>query len=119
MELGPNQTRWIEALKSGLYAQGVFALRRDDKFCCLGVACEIFGVPRTPTTGSNEMAYGLSEEICGAPIETIDLLQLWGTAGDDIGSQSSLATLNDNGHTFAEIATLLETSPERYFRSPA
>ena len=65
------------------------------------------------------MAYGRSEEICGAPAETIDLLQLWGQAGDDIGSESSLAHLNDNGRTFAEIADHVTAHPERYFRSPA
>ena len=32
---------WIEALRSGKYEQGRGALRMGDKFCCLGVACDL------------------------------------------------------------------------------
>ena len=34
--------RWIEALKSGKYKQGYGQLRAKNKYCCLGVACEVF-----------------------------------------------------------------------------
>ena len=116
-QLGPNQTLWLEALRSNNYAQGRYSLRREDRFCCLGVACEIFGVPSSiPDEGS--VAYGLSEEVCGAPIETIELLQLYGQAGDDVGSSDSLAHMNDNGASFTQIADLITANPERYFRSP-
>lgn len=33
---------WVETLRSGKYKQGTFVLRdRKDKFCCLGVLCDI------------------------------------------------------------------------------
>jgi len=33
---------WVEALRSGKYEQGRLALRsKDDKYCCLGVLCDI------------------------------------------------------------------------------
>lgn len=32
---------WIDALRSGKYEQGRNALCKDNKFCCLGVLCEI------------------------------------------------------------------------------
>lgn len=33
---------WVETLRSGKYEQGSFVLRsKDDKFCCLGVLCDI------------------------------------------------------------------------------
>ena len=32
---------WVSALRSGDYEQGRNNLRRGDKFCCLGVACEV------------------------------------------------------------------------------
>lgn len=34
--------KWVLALVSGEYKQGKGVLRRGDKYCCLGVACEIF-----------------------------------------------------------------------------
>ena len=40
--------RWVEALRSGEYKQGLSVLRRidesgngQDSYCCLGVLCEI------------------------------------------------------------------------------
>lgn len=39
-----NNRKWIKALRSGRYKQGVKRLRGDDKFCCLGVACDISGL---------------------------------------------------------------------------
>lgn len=36
-----QKAKWIEALRSGDYKQGQGALREDDRFCCLGLACEI------------------------------------------------------------------------------
>lgn len=33
--------KWVEALRSGKYEQGHGALRKDDKFCCLGVLCDV------------------------------------------------------------------------------
>ena len=48
--------KWIAALRSGQYPKGRSALAsRDNKdepfsFCCLGVACEIFGKVRQETT---------------------------------------------------------------------
>lgn len=37
--------KWIEALRSGEYKQGYYRLRtyskKEDTFCCLGVACDV------------------------------------------------------------------------------
>lgn len=33
---------WVEALRSGEYQQGRNALRADDRFCCLGVLCDVY-----------------------------------------------------------------------------
>ena len=37
----PELEEWINALKSGEYTQGVGQLRKDDKYCCLGVYCDL------------------------------------------------------------------------------
>lgn len=36
-----EKKKWVAALRSGKYKQGQKALLKDDKFCCLGVACAI------------------------------------------------------------------------------
>jgi hypothetical protein len=39
------KAKWIEALRSGKYKQGRWALRtKSDDFCCLGVLCDVSGV---------------------------------------------------------------------------
>ena len=38
----PEQKQWIAALRSGAYEQGTEWLEKDGKFCCLGVACNLF-----------------------------------------------------------------------------
>ena len=35
------KTKWLEALRSGEYKQGMAYLCRDNKFCCLGVLYDI------------------------------------------------------------------------------
>lgn len=32
----------VDALRSGEYEQGQAALRTEDKYCCLGVACDVY-----------------------------------------------------------------------------
>ena len=39
-----NIQKWVDALRSGKYAQTTGRLREGDSFCCLGVACEISGL---------------------------------------------------------------------------
>lgn len=34
--------KWVAALRSGEYEQGKGRLREGDKFCCLGVLCDIY-----------------------------------------------------------------------------
>ena len=43
-EQAANRKLWIAALRSGKYEQGKYRLRVNDKFCCLGVACDILGI---------------------------------------------------------------------------
>jgi hypothetical protein len=35
------RARWTAALRSGDYPQGANALRRHDRWCCLGVLCDL------------------------------------------------------------------------------
>jgi hypothetical protein len=66
---------WIEALESGEYRQGRGSLRTyDDKYCCLGVACDLLVQkdvlpewelhPAGDVYISDGMAASLSDEAC-------------------------------------------------------
>ena len=37
-----NRKKWVAALRSGKFKQGKKQLKANNKFCCLGVACELF-----------------------------------------------------------------------------
>lgn len=37
-----NMRLWAKELRGGKYKQAQGRLRRDDRFCCLGVACDLF-----------------------------------------------------------------------------
>jgi len=40
-KLNPVAQKWVKALRSGKYKQGRNRLRKKDRFCCLGVLCEL------------------------------------------------------------------------------
>lgn len=37
-----NRKKWVDALRSGKFKQGRKTLNQANKFCCQGVACELF-----------------------------------------------------------------------------
>ena len=37
--------KWVEALRSGKYKQCKGRLQKKDGYCCLGVLCDISGIP--------------------------------------------------------------------------
>lgn len=37
------KAKWVAALRSGNYEQGHYRLRSNDRYCCLGVLCDIVG----------------------------------------------------------------------------
>jgi hypothetical protein len=126
------RARWTAALRSGDYQQAKGALRRDgDGRCCLGVLCDLAvadGIIEPPSyddhddvweytadgeslvlpaavyrwAGINTRQDELSRENALAnPIVTVD---------DDGGSLEAraLATLNDDGWTFPQIADAID-----------
>ena len=87
------QEKWVEALESGEYKQGKTYLRdSEDKYCCLGVACEVMGVEKTyigDTVRFGNCLVTLSE-------------RLMNKLG--IEKQSHFIVMNDSGKSFKEIA---------------
>jgi len=39
------KSSWVTALRSGKFKQTTVSLRRGNSYCCLGVLCQIAGVP--------------------------------------------------------------------------
>lgn len=114
-----NVEKWVKALRSGDYKQGQFNLNKDGKFCCLGVACELFkdelklevtvirvGRANYGATKYNGVASDLPEEV-------MNYLGLKSPYGNFRGG--SLAALNDVGTSFNEIADLIESKPKGLF----
>lgn len=86
---------WVRALRSGKFRQGRGELYRCGKRCCLGVLCEISGVPRIGHTYGGEI-HILSRRL----LEEFDL------SSDDV---DRLVRLNDVGErSFRFIADWIE-----------
>lgn len=74
---------WVKALRDGTFEQGTSVLRTvDDKFCCLGVACELASnkvgtkfrklSPEAPYIGDDDISgidtgYAFGNKACGLP----------------------------------------------------
>lgn len=120
---------WTAALRSGRYRQGHGKLTRvrtvDDvpEYCCLGVLCELAaqeGVVEAREgvsfSDSTHVVYG--DETNYLPIAVqrwaelpshnppVDLSVDLGNV--TLGDQDTLAGMNDDGRTFAEIADVIE-----------
>lgn len=112
-ELNPNAKKWVEALRSGKYEQGIGALCKDGRYCCLGVAVE---VARDNGVACDEIRD--TDESLGGVFATVrEWVGLADCAGDFSKSNfsTSLASVNDNGKSFAEIADIVESQPKGLF----
>lgn len=98
-----TRKEWTDALRSGKYKQGSYSLVKEyqgqEHFCCLGVACEISGLPRNDKNTWTSAVEGY------LPAEIAKMLQL------DGGQQNTLALLNDgtDGVTFERIADFIDS----------
>lgn len=102
--------QWVNALRSGKYIQGEGKLKQkmDDGvvYCCLGVLCEIVGVPYITTKGFYEYIFD------GASFSTSSMTNVY-FADDDrslpIEVQNVLTDMNDHGDKdFNQIADWIE-----------
>lgn len=116
------QRKWIDALRSGLYEQGRLRLKGSGGYCCLGVACDVLtkeGLLVECPLGFKDPKTNL-QHIASLPETAQFELSLYSKSGDtkDFQTEKSLSNLNDNKtHSFADIADLLETYPELYFKN--
>jgi len=106
---------WVDALRSGDYEQAQGQLKDENRFCCLGVLCDISNLDDFSWEGDtfvddNRMDSAITE----LPTEVSKWLGIgnFNTNPDLIGkdgSTFSAAYLNDSaGYTFDEIADAVE-----------
>lgn len=87
------KAKWIAALRSGEYIQGISSFEREGKFCCLGVLCKVAGEPTHSFTFNPQADIGnwdFADSVCGHSVA------------------SFLARKNDYGWTFSKIADYIE-----------
>lgn len=92
--------RWVAALRSGKYKQGVGFLTAEDSFCCLGVLCDLAlldGVISDVTVDADKAVVYYDDE-AGLPPESV---MLWAGLDDAnpvvtfLGKRICLSELND------------------------
>lgn len=122
----PAIREWVDELRSGVWRQGRGRLQqlppagseRSDQFCCLGVACKVFG-PRIdlPATGTTDDGFGVKYHGSATYLPPLMAEHLFGDESiDDPYVHTSgtgravVSSLNDNGYSFAEIADLIEAT---------
>lgn len=103
--------KWVDALRSGNYHQGEGSLKDNDKFCCLGVLCDLY-------LKENGGEWDLSEKYAGRNIifgsYALPPVLVWTWAGLDnenpcLNSGYHLTNLNDGlKFDFNRIANIIE-----------
>jgi hypothetical protein len=108
--------KWIAALRSGKYKQGDSALRLESEgesqFCCLGVLADVAGLRWHAKGPQGEREFWLGSfkrDTCDTMLPPLF------AAEHDLGHpnatksiQLDLASMNDTGRTFKEIANWIE-----------
>jgi hypothetical protein len=101
--------KWLAALRSGKFKQGIEALENDGKYCCLGVACRIVH----PKINLQDTPF-ISEARIGVNGWTKDSLRkikvpniLKGEDDENIIVRK-LSKMNDGGSSFKKIAAWIE-----------
>lgn len=107
---------WVAALRSGTYEQTSSALEKNNKFCCLGVACKV-----AEQYGDIKLDYTTHGFIHGHNLRDQPRVQEWLGLSNENGQYKSkhydqyLTELNDAGRSFKEIADIIESEPEGLF----
>lgn len=109
-----NIRKWVDALRSGEYEQKSGSLRQYDKFCCLGVACEVAIASGEPikTEKDNNGLVSYDAKSCLLPTRVITWLGVESpdpAVKNDVENRWEYLTwLNDCGYTFDFIADCIE-----------
>lgn len=121
VRLNKNAKQWIEALRSGKYKQGLRALRNKNKFCCLGVACDLYRKVHPEAkwhkSGEHWIFLGRYQDYLPSEVQTwLGFNNSQGLFTDENNNKESLAELNDAEKSFNEIADVIESRPKGLFK---
>jgi hypothetical protein len=108
-----NQTvkeKWLQALRSKEYKQGSGCLKKEDKFCCLGVLTDLYIKENNLNWSLDDSSYVYEKlPVPGSVVRAWAGLEY---ANPDIKIDKpfpdSLAGMNDDGYSFEEIADVIE-----------
>lgn len=126
--MNANARKWIAALRSGEYRQGrglLCSLFDGEKYCCLGVACELYrqenpGYTTEDSSARARRTYGINRNAIVLPPEVASWLGLNNSLGSHIyGRNAKLDLINANDTqclTFPQIADLIESHPPGLFK---
>ena len=101
--------KWVSALRSGDYQQTKGRLRKEDKFCCLGVLCDLYIKENQLEWElvNNGNYYEFQYKVADLPPSVVGWSGIPSHNLMDI-SERTFAELNDSGSTFNEIADVIE-----------
>jgi hypothetical protein len=115
---------WIEALRSGAYRQTRLALRDNEGFCCLGVACEVAIEAGLPLKRAGDDGYSsLDGQIIQRAFLPRAVMEWLGLSTGDgrVSAAQSLSQLNDRERRdFNYIANFIDKYREELtsYRTP-
>ena len=120
--MNDNAKAWVAALRSGEFKQAKQSLHLKDEvagdsFCCLGVACKMFDDDNPGALRISRNHGTMEYDSWGSilPYAVQQWLGLGDTTGGFDRGNKSLASQNDSGKSFAEIADIIESEPEGLF----
>lgn len=126
--MNENAEKWVAALESGEYEQAKNVLHRKtedgDSFCCLGVACDVAiknGLTVDVEEGEDREGGFVRYNGIGhfLPSEVASWLGVRTNAGyyrkPNSHSGDDLASHNDKGDSFADIAKIIRSEPKDLF----
>lgn len=122
--MNKNAKKWVRALRSGQYEQGEGTLCREgteeenfDRFCCLGVACDLYQREKGDLYIKNGYyklkTLSYNDTIDFLPMVVQEWLELKTNEGNYRGTDLSIQ--NDKGKTFDQIANVIEKNQKALF----
>jgi hypothetical protein len=93
--------QWLEALESGRYEKGKARLNYDNKFCCLGVLCDLFKDDLYVVTDDDGMVF-YNGQFSYLPIKIQEFAEI------EENHLERLMLLNDLNETFEPVVAYIK-----------
>lgn len=106
--------KWIVALKSGNYTQTTSRLKKEGRYCVLGVLCDLYKKETGEARWEGSLFYGKEDKLASAS-ELIQEVQEWAgiKTADGTYNGDTLMGQNDNGTSFVDLAKIIKEKVEK------